>query len=655
MLKRIIATLCSAALLLLSLQTGSLAAEYEYEKYYDDNTSFASGIGGKRGDDRSCNTKQDYYNVIELKEKITIEYNLYHISAWANQLTFVYTTPEALNVTTRVIDTQGSGKIKFRLDNIVYPIQNNVWTRIALTYDPSLSENNAILYINGVEISTGTLPLPRASVTQLRVILDQVGDYVDDFVVYYGDYNPPQKPILTPVGGVTEADNTANSVNLPKIPVSEISSKISFSDGSSAVSVCDGSELKAKDADEFIESGDKLVVAASDGMTYYYYDITASGEYYAENFSGVDSDGSVSDQPVGNGTLSNGISEMSLGGKSEEDVSVRLSDEANNFTMPDVDFLSGDYITIEYNVLKVGSDGQHTLKIGDASPFPVFDDSEGGSVVYNGEKLTSYEIGKWYRVAVSIDVYDSTYDYFLNGKCILENEELSDLATMPVVFGGGSVCIDDIKIYSDIYIPISVSLPTVKFPAKSDDDYMHVAFFEDADAENIGKYFEYDSSVGISVVDKDNFKTKTSGKISIGDSIAFSSDNVNFRFYTVVEKVFDDFDTVSAHLKCGNEEVSLDEIRHGDSISVEYVLQNKTEEDKSGYLVIAVYEEKELVYFDIQKISVAAGSTPATDASGCTFTSSKDYTASATPDCINVYLWKSMTQRSLLINSYNFN
>ena len=101
MTRKFLVVLISAVMLLsVSLQS-VYASDYQFKEDFTDSGTSA-GIGGKAADDKSINTKQDIYNIIELSDVVTFEYNLFHTTDYLNHLRFVYTTEAANNVTTNI-------------------------------------------------------------------------------------------------------------------------------------------------------------------------------------------------------------------------------------------------------------------------------------------------------------------------------------------------------------------------------------------------------------------------------------------------------------------------------------------------------------------------------------------------------------------------
>lgn len=110
---------------------------------------------------------------------------------------------------------------------------------------------------------------------------------------------------------------------------------------------------------------------------------------------------------------------------------------------------------------------------------------------------------------------------------------------------------------------------------------------------------------------------------------------------------FNDFDVKSFKAKSGGADVSLDEISSGDRVTMEYTVQNLTEDEVKGVLIFVAYEDDTMVYLDMQPLSVT-DNTP-----DITFTSTSPYAPTASPDLIEAYIWNNMTDGISLLNAIN--
>ena len=652
MTRKFLVVLISAVMLLsVSLQS-VYASDYQFKEDFTDSGTSA-GIGGKAADDKSINTKQDIYNIIELSDVVTFEYNLFHTTDYLNHLRFVYTTEAANNVTTNIFDTNGSGKLKFRPQiNKVYSIPDNKWIRIALTFNPAEASDNLTFYLNGEEMGVGTIPLPKNELTKLRSVFDLSKDYIDDVAVYYGSYNMPSSPNLSLNSATATVNNESSSVEVCEMPVTELRSKLSVSDGAEFVSVVDSETYLAKPSTELVKSGDKLLICASDAMTYYYYTITTFGQYYSETFNSASSSGEDFSLP-GDLIVSGAPTQNSVGGKLSDDVSINLSSEQS--TIQKTVNVSDAYaaMSVEYSILLENAEATSKLSVGDENVFPKF--ANDGKVILEDSDISSYAYGRWHRVGIDINPLSGTYNYYFNGTSIAENVPFENTGDLIFKFVGAGAYIDDIKIYVDSYSFVSAPEAIAKGSARLDDTNMQIALYNTVDASEITDFVEIADDGIISVVDFTNSTTKTGGKINIGDLIAASSDGVIYNYYTVADKIPEDFDAIKCTMISDGQPVVISDITPGMNVSFEYTMQNKTTVDKNGYLVIAVYENEALVYFDIQLATVSAGSTLQTNPTDCIKKSKSDYVAKEKPDHIEVQFWKSMTERTPLLKTYKFN
>lgn len=96
---------------------------------------------------------------------------------------------------------------------------------------------------------------------------------------------------------------------------------------------------------------------------------------------------------------------------------------------------------------------------------------------------------------------------------------------------------------------------------------------------------------------------------------------------------YKDFDSTGVYAYVDDSLASMADIQAGDTVDFAYFVQNKTQEPQSGYLIFVVYEKGEMRFADIQSVTVEAGAEAKSIPAG------RSYTASAAPDCIEVYFW----------------
>lgn len=114
---------------------------------------------------------------------------------------------------------------------------------------------------------------------------------------------------------------------------------------------------------------------------------------------------------------------------------------------------------------------------------------------------------------------------------------------------------------------------------------------------------------------------------------------------TTFKTSFNDFDVTSINVMENGIPVSANEMTAGDTYSFEYTVQNQTDAEINGALIFAVYENDALAYINMQPAAVD----PFTQKK--TFVSTADYVCNTEPDSVEVYFWRSMTERLPLIQA----
>lgn len=121
---------------------------------------------------------------------------------------------------------------------------------------------------------------------------------------------------------------------------------------------------------------------------------------------------------------------------------------------------------------------------------------------------------------------------------------------------------------------------------------------------------------------------KTSGGMDVPTELVYSFDTP-----------LNDFDIIEAVAIGDNGPVALADISSGDTLSFECKLQNKTAYPVEGVVIFAVYENGVLSHLDVNDLFVAENSDIAYASSAA------QYTFKTKPDSVEIYVWKSMTER----------
>lgn len=187
------------------------------------------------------------------------------------------------------------------------------------------------------------------------------------------------------------------------------------------------------------------------------------------------------------------------------------------------------------------------------------------------------------------------------------------------------------------HVPPGANKIVVGFSAEMDADTINadtVTITKEGEAAAVTSV-QYDKAAkAATVILTQSLLSNTQYTIRISDDIKAASGAplANAQRYTF-KTGYKDFDCTGVRAYVNNSLVSMSDIKAGDTVDFEYFVQNKTQETKSGYLIFVAYEKGMMRFADIQNVSIESG------AEMKVIRSAKSYTASAAPDCIEVYFW----------------
>lgn len=514
-MKKIIALFVSVAMLVSVFPLTGIAADVYYEKNYN-TTDMTGGIGGKSADDKSCNTNQDYYEIIPLSDVVTVEFSLFHTTDYMNMLSFVYSTPAGANKFTNIFDTNGSGKLKFRPNNTVYTISDNRWIRIALQYNPKAESDNITLFINGEQKATSTIALPALASTKLRLVYKLSKDYIDDVIAYYGAYSAPVAPSISGKNGAVTG--TSSLIVPHDTTVSAVADKLTVTNGSFAGVVDSETHLTKTDGE--LKAGDLAAVLLSDGYSFKYYSIEIQDAPFTKDFTN---------------TTENVVS--GIGGKAYDD---------NSYTA------KADYyeiiplsakVTLEYNLWNSNSDYHNHLMFvfkdttGNTAYSKILSTRSNGTILFEPTaKYYTIASNRWIRMAVTYDpaLAENNLTWYMNGI-----ETATGTITQPqnsstklrITFDQSKNHVDDIVVHYGDYTPPATPVLTASNGASVTNST--ISFPAGVSASAIGEYVAVENGSVLGVADSETFKTKTEGNIKNGDLIAIAAnDGVTYTYYT---------------------------------------------------------------------------------------------------------------------------
>ena len=247
----------------------------------------------------------------------------------------------------------------------------------------------------------------------------------------------------------------------------------------------------------------------------------------------------------------------------------------------------------------------------------------------SGSKITRFDM--------EFDGYGAQMPCIMIDNILIRESKASPYLTAPS-FEHYGVAADSGKIPANptkISIPFSVAMNK---DTLSDDAFKFTSEGKDVDVATIS----YDEDANeVVVIPKKQLTANKPYKLTVAEGAKTS---VGMEVPTELVYSFDtplnDFDIARFAAISNGGEASLADISAGDSVSFECMLQNKTDKlIEEGVLIFVVYENGTLAYLDAQPISVNANCDIAP------FASTKEYVSKAKPDSVEVYVWKSMTER----------